>query len=87
MTYKLEPLEINMPAKAGTYSVTVNIKAHSTTEFSLGEATVGFIAEHSTINENESRDITFTVTVTDTISIKIHCDGMITATAMAEYVN
>lgn len=87
MIYELEPLEINLPAPSGTYNVTVSIKAHCETVFSLHEATEGFITEDCEIYENETRDITFNVTAEDIISIKIYCDGRLTATAMAEYVN
>lgn len=87
MTYQLEPLEINLPTQSGTYSVTVSINAHSTTEFSICEETAGYVTENCHINENENRDITFMVTVTNAILIKIYCDGNITATAMAEYAN
>lgn len=87
MIYELEPLEINLPAQSGTYNVTVSIKAHSDTVFSIAEDSCGYIVEDSEIYENETRDITFNVTAEDIISIKIYCDGRITATAMAEYVN
>ncbi len=87
MIYELEPLEINLPVQSGTYSVTVSLKAHCETIFSVSEKTLGFVTEDNEICENETRDITFNVTAEDIISIKIYCDGRITATAMAEYVN
>lgn len=87
MIYELEPLEINLPAPSGTYNVTVSIKAHSYTVFSIAEDSCGYIIENSEIYENETRDVSFSVKADDTISIKIYCDGRLTATAMAEYVN
>ncbi len=87
MLFELEPLEINLPAPCGTYNVTVCVKAHSTTVFSVFENTCGFVVEDYEIAENETRDITFKVTTTDGINIKIYCDGRLTATAMAEYEN
>lgn len=87
MLYELEPLEINLPAPCGTYNVTVCVKAHSTTAFSLYENNSGFIIEDCEIEENQNRDITFKVTTQDGINIKIYCDGRLTATAMAEYEN
>lgn len=85
MLFELEPLEINLPAPCGTYNVTVCVKAHSATVFSVFENTYGFVVEDCEIYENENRDITFKVTTQDGIYIKIYCDGRLTATAMAEY--
>lgn len=85
MTYQKEPLEINMPAQSGKYNVTVSVKAHSDTVFSLWEASYGYVTENSDIGENEARDICFTADITDCISIKIYCDGDLSATVMAEY--
>lgn len=87
MIYELEPLEINLTAPAGSYSVTVFLKAHNTTVLSVYEDSAGYIAENIEIAENESRDIIFNMTATDGISIKIYCDGEVTATAMATYIN
>ena len=87
MIYELEPLEINLPAPSGTYNVTVSIKAHSDTVFSIAEDSCGYIVEDSEIYENETRDVSFSVKADDTINIKIYCDGRLTATAMAEFVN
>ncbi len=85
MTYQKDPLEISMSAQKGTYDVTVSIKAHSDTVFSLWEASYGYVTENSDIGENEARDICFTADITDCISIKIYCDGDLSATVMAEY--
>ncbi len=85
MMYELEPLEINLPVPDGTYNVTLSIKAHSETVFSVFEDSIGFILEDSEIEENGNRDILFKVATKDGINIKIYCDGRLTATAMAEH--
>ena len=85
MMYKLEPLEINLPAPSGTYNVTVSIKSHIDNVFSLFEDSLGAIIENAEIGENEARDINFKITTDGAINIKIYCDGRLTATAMAEY--
>lgn len=85
--YKLEPLIIELNAPAGNYEVTVSIKSHSDTVFSISEKTSGFVTEDRNIRNGESTDITFKTQTQGGIQIKIYCDGDLTATAMAEYLN
>lgn len=85
--YTLEPLVIDLSAPAGNYEVTVSIKSHSDTIFSIFESASGFVAEDREIRTDESTDITFKTQTQGGIQVKIYCDGDLTATAMAEYLN
>lgn len=85
--YTLEPLVIYLSAPAGNYEVTVSIKSHSDTVFSVYEDARGFVAEDREIRTDESTDIIFKTQTQGGIQVKIYCDGDLTATAMAEYIN
>lgn len=85
--YSLEPLVITLNAPKGNYEVTVSVKSHCDTVFSVFEETAGFVAENSEISNGTSADIKFRTSTIDGIEVIIYCDGDITATAMAEYVN
>ena len=85
--YNLEPLVITLNAPKGTYEVTVSINSHSDTAFSIFEDTAGFVIEDREIRKGENFDVVFTTQTQDGISVKIYCDGDITAAAMAEYEN
>ena len=85
--YKLEPLVIELNAPEGKYEVTVSIKSHSDTVFSIFEDEAGFVTEGREIKNGESADITFKTQTQNGITVIIYCDSDITATAMAEYMN
>lgn len=85
--YALEPLVIELNAPAGDYEVTVSIKSHSDTVFSIFEDSSGFVTEDREIRKDESTDIIFKTQTQSGIQVKIYCDGDLTVTAMAEYLN
>ena len=85
--YSVEPLVITLNAPKGNYEVTVSIKSHCDTVFSVFEDTVGFVTEDREILKGASTDIKFKTSTDDGIAVMIYCDGDITATAMAEYIN
>lgn len=85
--YNLEPLVIELGTPKGTYEVTVSVKSHSDTVFSVFEDGAGFITEDREILNGASVDIKFETSTSGGISVVIYCDGDITATAMAEYLN
>lgn len=96
--YTNEPLLISMNVPNGNYEVTVSIKAHSDTVFSVLSQRRRFIANDIEIKANNSIDITFNANVCDyhmngadytevkTLDTYILCDGDITATATASPV-
>ncbi len=85
--YHLEPLVITLNAPKGNYEVTVTIKSQCDTVFSIFENSAGFVTEDREISNGASIDIKFETSTDDGIAITIYCDGDITATAMAEYIN
>lgn len=97
-TYELEPLEINLNAPNGNYEVTVNIRSHSNTVFSLYSQNRYFHVIDRCIAAGEEAEFKFIVNVCDYhffdcdyctvngIKISIACDGELTATAAAEPV-
>lgn len=85
MKFTSEPLNITMAVEDGTYRVTLDIKAHSDTTFSVTEINCGQVADSTAISEGESRSIIFTVTAQNEINITINTEGDMTATVMAEY--
>lgn len=85
--YSLEPLVITLNAPKGNYEVTVSVKSHCDTVFSVFEKTAGFVTEDREITTGANTDIIFKTSTDDGINVIIYCDGDITATAMAEYVN
>ena len=85
--YSLEPLVITLNAPKGNYEVTVSVKSHCDTVFSVFEESAGFVTEDREISNGTSADIMFRTSTDDGINVIIYCDGDITATAMAEYVN
>ena len=85
--YNLEPLVITLNAPKGNYEITVTIKSQSDTFFSIFEDSAGFVTEGMEISNGTSTDIRFKTSTDDGINIIIYCDGDITATAMAEYIN
>lgn len=87
MMFELDPLEITLPVQNGTYNVTISIKSHSDNIFHIEEESYGVVRDAFEIAENNAQDLSFKVTVTDVIKIKICCDGRFTATAFAEYEN
>ncbi|MBR0359577.1 MAG: hypothetical protein IIX21_00500 [Clostridia bacterium] len=86
-SFNLEPLVIVLNAPRGNYEVTVSIKSHCDTVFSVFEETAGFVAENREISNGTSADIMFRTSTDDGIEVIIYCDGDITATAFAEYIN
>ena len=86
-SFNLEPLVIVLNAPRGNYEVTVSIKSHCDTVFSVFEETAGFIIEDREITTGASADIMFRTSTDDGIEVIIYCDGDITATAFAEYIN
>lgn len=85
--FNLEPLVIALNAPKGNYEVTVSIKSHCDTVFSVFEETAGFIIEDREITTGANTDIMFRISTYDGIEVIIYCDGDITATAFAEYIN
>ena len=85
--FNLEPLVIVLNAPRGNYEVTVSIKSHCDTVFSVFEETAGFIIEDREITTGANTDIMFRTSTDDGIEVIIYCDGDITATAFAEYIN
>lgn len=97
--YELEPLEINLNVPNGNYEITVNIKAHSDTVFTLYSQNRYFILRDVHIKEDEEFSHTFIVNVCDYnfydapfchvpgVKIQIVTDGDITATATATAVS
>lgn len=85
--YKLEPLVIALNAPKGNYEITVSINAHCDTVLSIFEENIGFVAEDKEISSGASTDIKFKTATADGIDVIIYCDGDITATAFAEYIN
>lgn len=85
--FNLEPLVIALNAPRGNYEVTVSIKSHCDTVFSVFEETAGFIIEDREITTGANTDIMFRTSTDDGIEVIIYCDGDITATAFAEYIN
>lgn len=86
-SFNLEPLVIVLNAPKGNYEVTVSIKSHCDTVFSVFEETAGFIIEDREITTGANTDIMFRTSTDDGIEVIIYCDGDITATAFAEYIN
>lgn len=86
-SFNLEPLVIVLNAPRGNYEVTVSIKSHCDTVFSVFEETAGFIIEDREITTGANTDIMFRTSTDDGIEVIIYCDGDITATAFAEYIN
>lgn len=87
LDYSLEPLTIELCTPAGAYEITVSIKAHSDTSFSVYESGTGFVAKDQKIENGSCTDISFKTGTDGAISVIIYCDGDITATAMAENIN
>lgn len=97
--YTNEPLLISMEVPNGNYEVTVSVRAHENTVFSILSQARRFIANDVRINANESIDITFNANVCDfhkagddytevkTLDTYILCDGNVTATATASPVD
>ncbi len=85
--YRLEPLVIELNAPKGNYEITVSIKSHNDTVFSIFEENTGFVTKDKEIQNGASTDIKFETSTNDGIVVIIYCDGDITATAMAEYIN
>ena len=85
--FNLEPLVIALNSPKGNYEVTVSIKSHCDTVFSVFEETAGFIIEDREITTGANTDIMFRTSTDDGIEVIIYCDGDITATAFAEYIN
>ncbi|MDD6763607.1 MAG: hypothetical protein PUD92_08300 [Clostridiales bacterium] len=98
-TYSLEPLEINLAVPNGTYEVTINLKAHSDTVFTLYSQHSNIIDRDVEIKKNSEYTKTFTVNVCNRsindeeyenvsgINIQIATDGDLTATAAASPVD
>lgn len=98
-SYTNEPLVISMEVPNGNYEVTVSIKAHEDTVFSLLSQARRFIRNDVEIKANESMDITFNANVCDfhkdgadytevkTLDVFILCDGAVTATAAVSPVD
>lgn len=85
--YNLEPLVIELNAPKGDYEITVSIKAHSDTVFSIFDETAGFVTEDRALRNGENVDIKFKTSTDNDIAVLVYCDGEITATAIAEYLN
>lgn len=98
-SYNIEPLEINLNAPNGNYEVTVNIKAHSNTVFSIYSQNRYFHVIDRQLAAGNEAEFKFIVNVCDYhfydcdyctvpgIKITIACDGDITATAAAQPVD
>ena len=98
-SYTNEPLVISIEVPNGNYEVTVSIKAHEDTVFSLLSHARRFIRNDVEIKANESMDITFNANVCDfhkdgadytevkTLDVFILCDGAVTATAAVSPVD
>ncbi len=98
-TYEIEPLEIDLTVPNGSYEVTLRLKAHSDTMFTVYAQHRSFIVRDYEIKAEEEYEKTFIVNVCDRhfngaeyehvtgIKIQLACDGDITATAAAEPVN
>lgn len=92
-SYINEPLAISMAVPNGNYEVTLSVKAHEDTVFSVLSQSRRFIRNDVEIKNGESMDIVFNANVCDhhfdggdytevrTIDIYILCDGAVTATA------
>ncbi|MGN0164025.1 MAG: GDSL-type esterase/lipase family protein [Candidatus Ornithomonoglobus sp.] len=97
-TYKLEPLTIELAVPNGAYEVTVNIKAHNDTFFTIYSQHRSFVDRDVEISKNGEYTKTFAVSVCDRhfngaeyenvpgIKLQIATDGDITATAAASPV-
>lgn len=95
MHYRNEPLEIKLPAPNGNYEVTVTIKAHGDTVFSILSQSRRFIVMDEPIKRGEEKEFTFVANVCDYhrrdeepvhvegVEVYILCEGDITATAAA----
>lgn len=81
-----EPLFINLSAPCGTYNITVSLTAYSNCVFSISEKSTGTVTENVRLDHGENKDICFTASTKQDISIQINCNGDICATAAAEYV-
>lgn len=98
-SYINEPLVISMAVPNGNYEVTLSIKAHEDTVFSVLSQSRRFIRNDVVIKDGESMDIVFNANVCDyhfdggeytevkTIDIYILCDGAVTATAAVSPVD
>ncbi|MGM9937456.1 MAG: GDSL-type esterase/lipase family protein [Candidatus Ornithomonoglobus sp.] len=97
-TYTLEPLTIELAVPNGAYEVTVNIKAHNDTVFTIYSQHRSFVDRDVEIEKNGEYTKTFSVSVCDRhfngaeyekvpgIKLQIATDGDITATAAASPV-
>ncbi len=97
--YVNEPLVISMAVPNGNYEVTVTIKAHEDTVFSIFTQSRRFIRNDVEIKNGESMDIVFNSNVCDyhfdggeytevkNLEIFILSDGAVTATAAVSPVN
>ena len=98
-SYINEPLVISMAVPNGNYEVTLSVKAHEDTVFSVLSQSRRFIRNDVEIKNGESMDIVFNANVCDyhfdggeytevkTIDTYILCDGAVTATAAVSPVN
>lgn len=94
-SYNNEPLEINLTVPNGTYELTVDIKAHNDTVFTLYTQHRSVILRDKALKAGESFSVCFPVSVFDRhfhgaeyenvpgIKVQLVTDGDITATAMA----
>ena len=55
--YSLEPLVITLNAPKGNYEVTVSVKSHCDTVFSVFEESAGFVTEDKEITNGANTDI------------------------------
>ena len=85
MTYKLEPLFIELNAPEGLYEVVLTINAESDCVYSVYDGNYGTVCENSTIKKGTSYDVLFNTQSRGTIIIELRCDGSISATALATY--
>ena len=98
-SYTNKPFLISTAVPNGNYEVTISIKAHENTVFSILSRARRFIRNDVEIQANESMEITFNANVCDfhkfgadynevkTIDTYILCDGSITATAAVSPVD
>ncbi len=98
-SYTNEPLVISMAVPNGNYEVTLSIKAHEDTVFSVLSQSRRFIRNDVAIKNGESMDIVFNANVCDfhmhgadfhevkTLDVFILCDGNVTATAAVSPVD
>ena len=98
-SYKNEPLKIEMPVPNGNYEVTLTIKAHEDTVYTVLSQSRRFIRVDESIRSGETRDIVFNASVCDyhksgeeyteveAVQIYILCDGAVTATAAVSPVD